>query len=251
MYNSNNFKHLNMAILSYGQVGWRSAAVAQASSSTLNTNLYSVYNAENNANDSFGSNNGTAVGGLTYTTGKIGQAFQFNGTNSYVSLPNSSGQFNFTGNFTINAWINIPNYNVGQAIFVNFSSGGSYGYGIAAYLGTNNTFAFEMRNGNTIGQFITIGGIPTSNWKMVTFVREVGQTSKVYIDGVLSSGSYALGLSSISPGFQASQNVNLGGFNNNSNANHKQDATSIWTRTLTISEVTELYNSGNGKQYPF
>ncbi len=28
MYNSNNFKHLNMAILSYGQVGWRSSAVA-------------------------------------------------------------------------------------------------------------------------------------------------------------------------------------------------------------------------------
>jgi hypothetical protein len=31
MYNGNNFKYLNMAILSYGQVGWRSAAVAPSS----------------------------------------------------------------------------------------------------------------------------------------------------------------------------------------------------------------------------
>jgi hypothetical protein len=34
MYNSNNFKHLNMAILSYGQVGWRSASVAAPSAIT-------------------------------------------------------------------------------------------------------------------------------------------------------------------------------------------------------------------------
>jgi len=37
--------------------------------SSLKTSLYASYNGESNANDSFGSNNGTAVGGLTCTTG--------------------------------------------------------------------------------------------------------------------------------------------------------------------------------------
>ena len=41
-------------------------------SSSLKTSLVSVYNGESNANDSYGSNNGTERGGLTYTTGKIG-----------------------------------------------------------------------------------------------------------------------------------------------------------------------------------
>ncbi len=37
MYNGNNFKYLNMAILSYGQVGWRSASVAPLGSLLLDT----------------------------------------------------------------------------------------------------------------------------------------------------------------------------------------------------------------------
>jgi hypothetical protein len=30
----------------------------------------------------------------------------------------------------------------------------------------------------------------------------------------------------------------------------KLDAIGVWNRVLTATEVTELYNSGNGKQYP-
>jgi len=54
--------------------------------STLNNSLYAVYNAENNANDGLGFYNGTAIGGITYTAGKIGNAFTFNGTNAYADF---------------------------------------------------------------------------------------------------------------------------------------------------------------------
>ena len=74
-------------------------------SSSLKTSLFAAYNGESNANDSFGANNGTAVGGLTYTTGKIGNAFTFNGSNAYVSLPDNS--LNFTGDFSISLWVNL------------------------------------------------------------------------------------------------------------------------------------------------
>ena len=31
----------------------------------------------------------------------------------------------------------------------------------------------------------------------------------------------------------------------------KLDAVSVWNRELTAADVTELYNSGTGKQYPY
>jgi hypothetical protein len=58
--------------------------------------LYAAYNADNNTNDALNTYNGTAIGGLTYSTGKINQAFQFNGTNSLVSLPTNSMKFTAT-----------------------------------------------------------------------------------------------------------------------------------------------------------
>ena len=71
---------------------------------SLTTSLYAVYKAESNANDSLGTYNGSAIGGVTYTTGKSGNAFTLNGTTSNVQLPDNS--LNFTGDFSISIWIN-------------------------------------------------------------------------------------------------------------------------------------------------
>ena len=55
--------------------------------------LVSLYNANGNANDSVGSNNGTSVGGVSYAPGVTGhagdQAFSLDGTSGYVSIPDS------------------------------------------------------------------------------------------------------------------------------------------------------------------
>jgi len=218
-------------------------------SSSLKTSLYAAYNGESNANDSFGTNNGTPQGGLTYTTGKIGNAFNFNGTNAYVSIPNTSSQFDFTGDFSISTWVNTPNY-TSNIIFSNYSLGGTYGYGIIIYHANNNIFGCALYNGNTIGQYHTSAGITTNSWNHVVVVRKVGQNTKIYINGTLSSGSYPLGNSSISPSFPGTQIVNIGSYSNGSGlTNYKQDATTIWQKELTQSEITELYNSGNGAQY--
>ncbi len=217
----------------------------QYSSTTLSNSLISAWNANSDTTDSVGTNNGTAVGGLTYTTGKIGNAFQFNGTDSLVSIPNTSGQFNFTGNFTINAWINIPNYSNYNMIFRNYVAGGSYGYGFIFYLATNNVFSLELRNGNNYSQYITNGGIATGSYKMITLVREVGLAPKIYIDGVLNSGSYYVNgnAATNAPGYQSNQVYSIG-----LGSNHKQDGTSIWNRTLTQAEITQLYS---GAEYPY
>jgi hypothetical protein len=117
-------------------------------SSSLKTSLFAAYNGESNANDSFGSNNGTAQGGLTYTAGKIGTAFQFNGANAYVSLPNNS--FNsLTNDFSVSFWMNLTDsHSVSYGLlFSNIQSS----IGISTYFGFqigfyNNQIYFIVGN---------------------------------------------------------------------------------------------------------
>src|SRR5581483_9842647 len=53
------------------------------------TGLVSWWPGEANAYDIVGVNNGTVHPGVTFGTGKVGQAFSFNGTSGYVSIPAS------------------------------------------------------------------------------------------------------------------------------------------------------------------
>jgi hypothetical protein len=217
-------------------------------SSSLKTSLVASYNGESNTNDSFGTNNGTSQGGLTYVAGKIGNAFQFNGSNSYVSLPNDS--LNFTGDFSVNAWFNTSTYTGYRGIASSYKVVGSLGYGWMTYHEeVTNQFALYLRDGSNHMLYRTNGGIPLNSYNMITWVRQVGQDPKIYINGVLSPGSYTFGNSSINPSYQSGQPCNLGGWNNTSYGTHKQDGTTIWSKTLTQSEINELYNSGNGAQY--
>jgi hypothetical protein len=57
---------------------------------TLPAGLVSWWAGEDSANDSYGTNNGTLQGGMSFVPGKVGQAFSFNGTNAYVAVPASS-----------------------------------------------------------------------------------------------------------------------------------------------------------------
>ena len=106
------------------------------SPSTLLTNLYAVYKAENNANDSLGIYNGTAQGGLTYTAGKSGDAFLGNNVNGYIALPTNSIDFNGTS-FSVNAWVNFDS-NTPNEIANSYywaGSGNEYGWYLRHYLG--------------------------------------------------------------------------------------------------------------------
>ena len=219
-------------------------------SSSLKTSLFAAYNGESNANDSFGTNNGTAVGGLTYGTGKIGNAFSFNGTNAYVSLPNSSGQFNFTGDFSVSMWFKSSNLSTSRYAIGNYKSGGSNGYGWQLYYSVVGGFAFDLRNGNNINQVRKTQTINTNTWYHVVAVRKMGQIHKLYVNGVDVSAPQTDGNVNNIAGYTANQPMDLGGLSDaNAPALCDLDGVNMWNKALTQSEITELYNSGNGAQY--
>src|SRR5450432_209216 len=66
--------------------------------------MVSWWAAENDANDIYGPNSGTTVNDVAFVVGKVGQAFDFNGVDQYVSVPDSTS-LAITGDLTIDAWI--------------------------------------------------------------------------------------------------------------------------------------------------
>jgi len=72
--------------------------------SELPAGLVSLWSGEGDCNDWAGGNTGTLCGNATFADGKIGQAFSFDGVNSYVKIPQSPN-LNFTDQITIAFWM--------------------------------------------------------------------------------------------------------------------------------------------------
>ena len=220
-------------------------------SSSLKTSLYAAYNGESNTNDSFGTNNGTAQGGLTYGNGKIGNAFNFNGSNAYVGLPNNS--LNFTSDFSISLWVYLTAFPGEQIPIGNYyesspSAGNSRGWMI--YMTGQNLYWIVC--GSSQVNLITSISSFQNTWKQITITFKNGVGSKIYFDGNLVTSNS----STISPIYNSTQTPFIGKYqygNGSSfgymSANSKIDAVNIYQKELTASEVSELYNSGNGAQY--
>jgi len=235
----------------YGRVGWR-----PADTSTLWDDIYAVWNADGNANDSYGTNNGTLMNGATFTTGKIGQAFTFDGINDFIQLPNNS--LNFTDSFSIGFWMNLNGVGADQqAPIANFMLAGGNYYGWATFI-QNSTFYFNIYNGTTTAKQVTYGiGPQYYNWYYYEISYEWGVALRIKINGnivaTLSTTTTPVYATTIGTnhtpaiGAWKREGGTTSYFMKNGG---KIDAVSAWNKILTPSETVELYNAGAGKQYP-
>jgi hypothetical protein len=235
-------------------------------SSSLKTSLYAVYNGELNTNDSYGSNNGTAIGGLTYSTGKIGNSFKFNGTNAYVSLPDNS--LNFTGDFSISLWLYHTasgNQEIISSFYYRVSPYSYSGWRLMLdnILGQTNKIGFFIPKSGATSLAYTQWDYKTTSltlnaWNHIVIVRKSGVDTLAWVNGI--SQAYNLnesngGLKTQDPTYSGLEKSSIGVAGGSTNfslymkANSQIDGINIWNRALTESEITELYNSGNGSQY--
>jgi hypothetical protein len=217
--------------------------------STLLTDLYAVYNAENNANDSFGTNNGTVQGGLTYAAGINGNSFVFNGTNAYVSLPNNS--LNPGGDFSFSFWVK---FNSVAPIYINLienyyapSPSNRYGYNI--YL-QSGKIVFATYNGSVTNSVQATSSLSINQWYNIVLSKKTSNVPKLYINGVIDNFSYFSGNISNNLVYNSLCKSLLGvdyDTSYNSFLNGSLDAIALWDKELTQTEITELQT----KFYPF
>ena len=228
-------------------------------SSSLKTSLFAAYNGESNANDSFGTNNGTAQGGLTYTAGKIGNAFNFNGTNAYVQLGDVMDIG--TSSWSYSMWFNANQLTAGTYLVLFSKSIAASGSGRvwATTYGNQLQFNFDAAgNSNNINTQTTLT-FNTNTWYHVVCVLDRNDKLKMYVNGTLVTLNTILGDNNLIPFSSVNYNTNnpfrIGTYTAADNAsilgtfNGKIDAFNVWQKALTQSEITELYNSGNGAQY--
>jgi hypothetical protein len=219
--------------------------------------------------DSVGANNGirptstlnSNILGPTFTTGKIGNAFQFDGINDYIQFPNNS--MNFTGDFSISAWLYFPTDN--QLIGSDYSyilsnrtavswATNLAGWSFATY---GNAIYFTTYNGTSTSVLLGAPGqgLDRSGWRHIVFTK-TGTTYKLWLDG----GQYtSISTTMLEPKYQGTiipkigrdGDSTMGGWDSYGSAKIKIDSVSVWNRSLNSDEITQLYNAGNGIQYPF
>lgn len=200
------------------------------------------------ANDSLGTYNGTPYGGLTYTAGKSGNAFTFNGTSAYISLPTNT--LSSLTDFSISFWYNPSSLPGGSALVGNYTWIGGIDRGYLFYL-NYGTLYFRLWGSSTV-DLVASGTFSTNTWYHVVLTRKESTRSKIYINGSLNASN----TSTVNPNYTTTNYNSLGASQYNATnkeyyCDGKMDEVNIWSKELTATEVTELYNAGAGKFYPY
>jgi Lysyl oxidase/Concanavalin A-like lectin/glucanases superfamily/Immunoglobulin domain/Immunoglobulin I-set domain len=173
--------------------GVGSAPPARAASCvSAPSGVVSWWPGDGNALDIASTNNGTLQGGATDTaTGEVGQCFSFNGTTSYVSIPDSPALR--PTNLTVEAWVLFTSLNstgnglAGQQYIVfkqNTRSGNFEGYYLGKERGTGGDhFVFGVSSSAGVGVEADSGPVIATNvWYHVAGVRGTNFV-QLYLNG--------------------------------------------------------------------
>ena len=200
---------------------------------TTPTNQVATFKGQNNANDSQGTNNGTASGGVTYSTGKVGQAFDLADGNANVTIPDSPSLR--PDSFTVEGWFNFTTYsNEFRMLFNKPTADPSYSsYGVYIYGGLLTAQSSDGVNlGNTLQHSLN----PTpGQWYHIAFTRQAGGQQKLFVNGIEVDSD----ASNASVGYT---NIPLTlGHDTGGSIHGKIDEFSIYDRALTVMEIQSIF----------
>ena len=220
---------------------------------TIWNNLLAYYKGDGTPDDSLGNYNGTLVNGTTYGTGIINQGFSFDGVNDYVDLGNNL-DFDGSTPFSFNVWINPTAL---QAASIISKQDGSPKYtGYRLNITANGQIQFLLIDDYSTNNRLTVqtstSMFPYGVFSMITVTYDGSKNTsgiKIYVNGISKSFSSFNNFTGSSSNTISSK---IGSFPLNSYYyfNGIIDDLSVFNKQLTSTEVTELYNSGSGKQYP-
>lgn len=199
-----------------------------------------------NASDSVGSITLTNTGTVPYAAAKIGNGIT--GSGSGQDMRSSSEPLTYAqlaGAFSINLWakrIGNPS-GASYAYRLNGTSGGNYRSFILYYYSAGG-WHLNMTGGDSALTYSESG-----NLDMLTITYNGAGTFKFYVNGSQSGSNISLSMGSTA-GSVSGMGLLGDGIGNN-DFNIQEDEVGVWTKELTSGEITELYNSGAGLQYPF
>lgn len=207
----------------------------------------------NDAQDSWGSNNATLVGGnpLVKSSNCVsGKCIAFDGTGDYISIPNST-TFNFGSYMSIFFWAKAAAPAAETYIITKYAGGGQYSFLISSSSSGPGRFLVYLYDDGTgapnhYKYWLTNGIFFDNNWHLYGFVWNAG-TGYMYVDGlsVLYSNSGNLTTNSI---WNSTANFCIGGICSG-NYVGSLDEIQIYSQPLSTSQIQEDYYSGLSSLY--
>ena len=224
------------ATLTIGGVAADFNVTTAASGDPNATGLVSWWEAEGNAYDSVSGNHGTVQGTTTYSSGPVGQAFSFDATDAYASVPANSQWAFGTSDFAVAFWAYSSTNDDHRPLINNRKTPASDSmWAIEVYPVANRV---EFHSGLTI--FLEATNLLTSSsWNHIVVTRN-GSTLSMYINGVLSgSVSNSSDFSEIND-LQIGRDIMSGADLGGKNFLGRIDELEIFNRALSALEISKL-----------
>jgi hypothetical protein len=198
----------------------------------------SFYSFDGDANNTFGSIGGTVTGSPAYSAGKVGQAIELNGTDSYVTLP-STHPLSDADDITIATWVNWGGGKIWQRIF-DFGNSTSQYLILTPSSRTDKKLRFKIKNGSSELE-LEAPELPVGDWAHVAVTLGSG-TAKLYVNGELKDESNNL---TIKPSDFKPKNNYIGKSNNGADPlfSGKIDEFRIKNSVLSADEIKALYHN--------
>jgi len=226
------------------------------------------WTADGNTFDIIGGEHGLLVGGATYDAGMVGQAFDLDGDNDQVVVPNNTNApYNFTGAFTIDAWVfmdAIPTQFAPIVTKWNDIGTNNRGYFLAVeFFQGQPRLRFDVsRNGLFGGTNSAIryasSLVPIGQWLHVAGVFDPSETVpnrlRVYTSGTDASGAFSVPVE-VTEVFVNDEPLRIGAGDLGSDTrdffNGRIDEVELFDRALTAAEILEIFAAGSsGKTIP-
>ncbi|MCK5321107.1 VCBS repeat-containing protein [Candidatus Pacearchaeota archaeon] len=189
-------------------------------------------------------NNGSVYDNASFTTGgKLGAgAFEFDGDGDYVDCGNDSSLEFPIGSFSLAMWVKLPD-SLSDAYLLFYGDTADEWYAIDYYSG-GDVLRFSIDDDATKTDIVTATGLSDNSWHHLVSVRDiVSDVIRLYVDGIeVDSDTDNTGNIS-NPTYK---NVYLGKRTSSGSSstyfNGSIDEVAIWNRTLSVTEIEEMYN---------
>ena len=176
-------------------------------------------------------------------TGQVGKASDFNGSR-YISFPDYPA-YNWTSSLSVTLWCKFTNLSDKPMVMLGCDKNESTHWWIGAEATSGRPSFYLYDNTRTGGGVIGSATIHNNVWHFMAATYNASDNSlRLYVDGVLvadSTRSYA------NP-FTADTIMGMGAMNRNTNWDFYYtgllDEVALYNRSLTSSEITQLYSKG-------
>ena len=194
--------------------------------------------------DAHGGNDLGDVNTVGQAAGKLGNAASFVATNEEsLSIGDNTALSMGNIDFTIAGWVRFDTV-AGTGLLGKWASG-SLEY-LVYFDGTNLRFHVS-NDGDANVSVVNSAAISANTWYFfVAWHDAAADTINISVNNAAASAAHATGVNNGTASFYLGRNEEGLTF-----LNGRLDSISIWKRALTANERTQLYNGGNGLEYPF